>query len=326
MSVMDSLSRHPERFEFTQAVRLLRRLSLKKDIKYRPDPMPEGDNGEVVAIDHLPNQVQVTLGLEALSGCRGVIPDYLYSELLDSLHQDHSPLQAFLDVFNHRYYELSTNAVTARNLLLREEQERILGRMLVRISQKTALAQLSALPNSVLDRADASLLRFSVLMGLKSRTLQGLNQLLSEYFQLDVESFVVESIPYRMPSESLSYIGQHQGLNNQLGRGLLVGKKGIQTYQALEVLIKPKSRKEFLGLSTNSHFAHTLREIVSAYLREMIELKIYLFVKRDYIDEPMLSANGMGVRLGEANCLSPQRKADEYRKILLQPERLLCHT
>lgn len=326
MSVVQSLMQAPARYEFTQTVRLLRRISMKKDIKYRPDPMPEGDNDDVVAIEILPNQVKVTLGLEALSGCRGVIPDYLYSELLNSLHQDDSPLQAFLDVFNNRYFELAANAITANNILLREEQESILGRMLVRISQKSALAQLSALPSSFVDRSDSSLLRFSVLMGLKTRTLKGLNQLLSQYFHLDVVSLVVASIPYRMPSESLSYLGRHLGRNNQLGRGLLAGKKGNQAYQALDILIKPKNKKEFLVLSTNAHFSYTLRELVLAYLRELIEVKIYLHVRRAYIDEPTISANGLGVRLGEANCLSPQRNSDEYRKILLQPERLPCHT
>lgn len=326
MSVVQSVMHAPERYEFTQVVRLLRHLSIKKDIKYRPDPMPEGDNSDVVAIENLSSQVKITLGLEALSGCRGIIPDYLYNELLRSLHQGESPLQAFLDVFNHRYYELAANAVTTRNVLLREEQESILGKMLVRVSQKTALAQLSALPNSFIHRSDASLLRFSVLMGLKARTLKGLNQLLSQYFQLAVESSVIANISYRMPSESLSYVGQYLGRNNRLGQGLLIGKKGNQAYQSLEILIKPKNKKEFLGLSTNAHFANTLRDLVATYLRELIEVKIYLFVKRAYIDEPIISANGLGVKLGEANCLSPNRKSDEYRKILLQPERLLCHT
>ncbi len=326
MSLMPDIMQTPERVEFLQVVRLLRHISLTRKIEYHPDPMPIGDNVDVVSIESSSQRVKVMLGLEALSGCKGIIPDYLYSELLRSLHQDSSPLQAFLDVFNQRYFELLSNAATTRNALLREEQDAVLGKTLTRLSQKTALSQLYALPDSLLDKSHVSFLRFSFLLGVKNRSIRGLNQLLSEYFQLDVGSKVVGSTTYRMPQESLTRLGTALGHNNQLGGGLLLGKQGTQLYQSLEIRIKPKSRKEYLSLLTNSHFAKTFRQLVSTYLREMVDVKIYLFVKRAYIDAPVISASNIGFRIGEANCLAPERKSNEYRKILLQPERSLCHT
>lgn len=317
MSLTATMFNNPQQFEFVQVVRLLRQISLTKKIQYQSDPMPVGDNFDVVSIENTSQKVKVTVGLEALSGCRGVIPDYLYHELLQSLHDDSSSLQSFLDVFNQRYLELLSNAVTARNALLREEQEAILGKTLTRLSQKTALSQLYALPNSLLDKSDPSILRFSFLMGLKTRSLQGLNQILREYFKLDVESNVIASTPYRMPKQSFSRLGSRVGRNNQLGGGLLLGKQGTQLYQALEIRIQPASRKEYLSLLMNSHFSSTFRQLVSAYLREVVDVKIYLFVKRAYIDAPVLSSSNLGFRLGEANCLSPERKLNEYRKILL---------
>ncbi|WP_191601245.1 type VI secretion system baseplate subunit TssG [Marinomonas algicola] len=317
MSLMDTLSCNAQQFEFVQVIRLLRQISLSKRIEYHPDPMPVGDNADVVAIENAPHNIKVTVGLEALSGCRGIIPDYIYHELLRSLHDESSSLQSFLDVFNQRYFELLSNGLTARNALLREEQEAVLGKTLTRLSQKTALSQLYALPNSLLDQTDSSFLRFSFLLGLKTRSLQGLNQLLCEYFKVDVDSRVIGSTTYRMPAQSLSHLGKRLGRNNQLGGGLLLGKQGAQLYQALEIRIQPKSRKEYLSLLMNSHFSATFRQLVSAYLREVVDVKIYLFVKRAYIDAPIISSSNLGFRLGEANCLSPERKQNEYRKILL---------
>lgn len=292
----------------------------EKQLRFIPEPMPEGDSEEVISVELGVTDCKVTLGIAALSGCRGVIPDYLYQELLNALHQDELSLQAFLDVFNHRYYQLFANAMSG-NLLLKEEQETIQSATTTSLRQKDALSQLSALPQSLTEKSTTSLLKFSVLIGLKARNLRTLKQLLSEYFDLDISAKVTQKTIYRMPSDCLTKLGLYEGQNQQLGRGFLLGKQGSQYFQSLEILVKPRSHREFLGLHANWHFARSLRELVSVYLRELTDVKVYLYVKRAYINEPKLSAFNGGVRLGEANCLLPKYSPDEYRKILLQPER-----
>ncbi len=320
MSLATAVLAQPRRYEFIQVIRLLRQVAKEKQLRFVPEPMPEGDSEEVIAIELGVTTCKVTLGMAALSGCRGVIPDYLYQELLNTLHQEEFSLQAFLDVFNHRYYQLFANAITS-NLLLKEEQETLQAGNTTGLRQRDALAQLSALPQSLTNKSSTSLLRFSVLIGLKARNLSTLKQLLSEYFDLDIAAQVPEKIVYRMPLNCLTKLGQYEGQNQRLGRGFLLGKKGEQYFQSLEILVKPRSHREFLGLHANWHFARSLRELVSVYLRELTDVKVYLYVKRAYINEPKLSALSGGIRLGEANCLLPKYSPDEYRKILLQPER-----
>lgn len=320
MSLVSSVLAQPRRYDFIQVIRLLRMAAKEKQLRFVPEPMPEGDSEEVIAIELGVVNCKVTLGITALSGCRGLIPDYLYQELLNSLHQEKFSLQAFLDVFNHRYYQLFSNVIT-NNLLLKEEQEAVQASKSNSLKQKDALAQLSALPQSLTEKSTTSLLRFSVLIGLKARNLKTLKQLLSEYFDLDISAKVAAETIYRMPLDCLTKLGQIEGQNQQLGRGFLLGKQGSQHFQSLEILVKPRSHREFLGLHANWHFARSLRELVSVYLRELTDVKVYLYVKRAYINEPKLSAFNGGVRLGEANCLLPKHSPDEYRKILLQPER-----
>lgn len=320
MSLATSVIEQPRRYDFIQVIRLLRQVAKEKQIRFVPEPMPEGDSEEVIAVELGVTTCKVTLGMAALSGCRGVIPDYLYQELLKTLHQEEFSLQAFLDVFNHRYYQLFADS-TVSNLLLKEEKETFQTAGLTGLRQRDALAQLSGLPESLTNNASTSLLRFSVLIGLKTRSLSSLKQLLSEYFDLDISAKVAEKNIYRMPLDCLTKLGQQQGQNQRLGRGFLLGKQGAQYFQSLEILVKPRSHREFLGLHANWHFARTLRELVSVYLRELTDVKVYLYVKRAYINEPQISALNGGVRLGEANCLLPKYAPEEYRKILLQPER-----
>ncbi|EAQ66490.1 hypothetical protein MED121_07395 [Marinomonas sp. MED121] len=320
MSVATAMLAQPRRYDFIQVIRLLRQIAKEKQLRFIPEPMPEGDSEDVIAIELGVSTCQVTLGLAALSGCRGFIPDYLYQELLNALHQEEYSLQVFLDVFNHRYYQLFANAMT-NSLLLKEEQEIVQPANVTGLKQKDALAQLSALPQSLTDKSTTSLLRFSVLIGLKARNLKTLKQLLSAYFDLDIQAKVTEENIYRIPANCLTKLGQFDGQNQRLGRGFLLGKQGAQHFQSLEILVRPRSHQEFLGLHANWHFARSLRELVSVYLRELTDVKVYLYVKRAYINEPKLSAINGGIRLGEANCLLPKYAPEEYRKILLQPER-----
>ncbi len=99
---------------------------------------------------------------------------------------------------------------------------------------------------------------------------------------------------------------------------MLLGKVGTLHLQRLEVLIEPRSQAEFMALKDDTQLTRRLREVCHAYLRDSNDLRLYLHVRRAFISEPQLSTDRcLAVRLGEANCLAPQARPDEYRKILL---------
>ena len=315
LAVLNQPKQH--RIDFIQAIRVLRQIGRGDSIQLSAEPMPVGAPAEVVDIELLGSDARVKLGLEALSGAKGVLPDYLYEELLASLHDEEQALSDFLDLFNHRYFQLFQGTLERGNLLLRDEQEQAEQQLLTRLPQRECLANLSALPNS--SAADTGLLAYSVLLGLKSRSLSGLRQLLSDYFQVQVHVHAVPSTKYRLPENSVSRIGAQGGQNNVLGRGCLLGRIGRLNFHRLEVWIEPTERSQFERLKADNQFSKVLRKLTEAYLREVTDLKLYLYVKRAFIAQPVLSsASEAGVRLGEANCLAPQHEPEEYRKILLQ--------
>ena len=329
MSIASRLLSQPQKFDFIQAVRILNTISHAKgvscgnegiDVKLSADPMPKGAPSDVTQIDQSQQQITLSLGLEALSGCKGVIPDYLYAEMLHSLHQDERALQAFLDVFNQRYFELKASLECSGNLLLRDEKEGLLSQHTSRLSQQAALASMFALPTMKGKAHEQSTLRYGLLLGNKSRSLSGLKQLLCSYFSLDVTPRVLPSALYRIRSSHQTKIGGLQGRNHKLGQGFVLGSKGEQAYKSIEITITPKTKDEYLGLLKNNQLALVMKQLIRAYLKDNTEPKIYLYVKRDFIDSPVLSIGKQSVRLGEANCLAPERNSSHFRKILLLPE------
>ncbi|MEH6470523.1 MAG: type VI secretion system baseplate subunit TssG [Halopseudomonas sp.] len=317
MSVTDALLRQPRQFDFIQVIRLLRQLAKTRDIRLFAEPMPEGASCEVRAIEQLGSQTQIRLGLEALSGVKGVLPDYLYEELLAGLHAENGALDDFLGIFNHRYYQLLQGTLEKGNLLLRDERERLEAGSVSANSQRHCLAQLAALPGVTEERSE--LLRYSVLLGLKTRSLAGLRQLLRDYFKLQIHVNAIFQSRYRLPDSSLTRLGGEQSQNNRLGRGLLLGQSGLLHAHRLEIRVEPRDQREFLRLQADRLFAGRLQELAQAYLSETTDLKFYLYVKRALISAPILSSrSGKGVRLGEANCLAPQSRSEEFHKILLQ--------
>ncbi|WP_036817815.1 type VI secretion system baseplate subunit TssG [Photobacterium sanctipauli] len=324
MSVASHLYAQPEQFEFIQAVRILNQLAQQdgvnpnpSSIKMASDPMPKGMPSEVTGLEKANDQIKLRLGLEALSGCKGVIPDYLYAEMLNSLHQDDQALEQFLGVFNSLYYELLASVEQAGSLLLRDEKDVASSSNAARLTQRSALASMFALPPH---HHDASFLRYGLALANKSRSLSGLKRLLCDYFSLDISPQVLPSALYRIRSAHQTKIGWDKGQNHQLGKGVVLGAKGEQAFKSLEIFITPRNKDEYLNLLKNTHMANAMKQLVRAYLRESSDPKLYLYVKREYIDSPVLSSGNSSVRLGEANCLAPERKSSRYRKILLLPE------
>ena len=310
MSVIAELMRHPQRFDFIQLIRLLRHHGRDQDLRLLAEPVPVGMATEVRALEG----DEVRLGVEALSGAKGVLPDYLQEAMLIQLYRDEHALQAFLDVLNQRYYRLLQAALERSSLLLREEQEQCADSALTRrMYQHHSLKQLAALGNQ-----QQELFEYSLLLGLKSRNLNGLKQLLSGYFGVGIALKTNLEKRYRLEADSCTRLGIREGQNQTLGQGSLLGRTARLQYQTLEIHIIPATHEEYVRIQNDEQFAQAVRELTGVYLRDPVDLRLYLYVRRAFIKRPTISAKaGQPLRLGEGNCLAPERKPEEYRKILL---------
>ncbi|USD66347.1 type VI secretion system baseplate subunit TssG [Vibrio sp. SCSIO 43136] len=320
MSLTSALTTQSSRFEFIQVIRLLRALGHGAP-QLSAELVPYGAPDEVQTLEAQGEEIKLRVGLEALSGAKGMIPDYLYAELLQALHQEEFALADFIDVFNHRYLELKAAVESSANVLLRQEREKLGQQTRAKFSQWQAIALMGALPRANEPIESLSQLRFGMALASKQRNLNGLKNLLTQYFGLDVTPQVNHSAIYRIPTKYQTRIGHQLGKNHRLGDGVMAGKRGEQVLKTLDIQITPRSRKEYLALVDDLTLAQAMRSLVHNYLRDNLEIKVYLRVKREFLDKPILSSHQSTFRLGEANCLAPERNAAQFRKILLHSEK-----
>ncbi|UJF17205.1 type VI secretion system baseplate subunit TssG [Vibrio sp. SS-MA-C1-2] len=308
------LTDNPEKFDFSQAVRILTLLANQQDknLSLVPESMPDGTIYQVSQFDNNNSKMKLTVGLEALSGCRGIIPDYIYNEMLVRLHQDEDGLRDFLNVFNQRYLELFSSVELKQNLLLKKESEH---REKNKFKQTDTFISLFGLATDDQFTSAISLIRHGLNISSKNRSLTGLKRVLTDYFKLDIQLKVKSSNTFRLSREYQTQLGQCLGKNNQLGLGVVLGNHVEQYYQSIDVLISPNSKKQYQQLQNIRNLRRMMLVIINKYLRDSVDVKLYFYVKRAFIDPPQLINNKCGFSLGEANCLAPERRADMYRKV-----------
>lgn len=316
MSLVKEITTNPAHFDFIQVIRILRRSAYQGGLRFILEPLPAANRHPVQSVQLDSEQCQIRVAMTALAGAQSVLPDYFYQQLLLALHNENTALLDFVNIFNHRYFQLHLAQCERNNLLLRYEAEKHQGRNLTRFSQQRALSSISALPWQ--DKKLDGLLSYSILLGQKSRSLSGLKQLLENYFEIKVKVHTKLQSHHVLPTEILSKISALTGQNNQLGTGICLGKSCKLQAKSLEISLILDSAEQYNTFKNNTDFSQSVRKVVMLYLREHTPLKLFLQVKRKFISKPQLSTqSSLAMRLGGSNCLAPERKPEQQQNILL---------
>ncbi|MGF1755127.1 type VI secretion system baseplate subunit TssG [Vibrio makurazakiensis] len=307
-SFIQDLSAQPERYEFIQAMRLLESAQSSSrspiSIELKAEAMPTGNPQEIQYFSLKGNKAKLRLAKQALSGVKGVIPNYIYEELLSALHNEDHALKDFLDVFNQRHFEIAYRVQAQRWLLVESEQN----------AKKTALLNNIA----ALNNEHHEFFQYSLLLNQQSRSLTTLNQLLNDYFPYTIDVSCQNSERRQLPMDSLTRLGSQRGFNSQLGQGFLLGKTCLAHFNNLNISVTPKSQREFHQIQQDNALANSMLRLTQHYLRDNTPVSIYLSVKRSYLSRPTLSSNSLiAARLGEVDCLAPEQNPNQTVKILL---------
>ncbi len=309
MSLISALQAEPQRFEFVQTVRLLKQLG-HQNIELQAEIMPVAPDLQVSRVELVADKAKITLCIEALSGAKGVIPHYIYEELLSGLHSENDALKQFLDVFNLRVFELDLKLRNRSWLLLQEENAK--NTLQPRISE--TLAKLSAINSRYVPGTE--LLKYSLLLGLKSRNLRDLSQLLQDYFGYQLQIQIKPPEKHSLPQNSLTTLGCS---NNRLGQGLLLGSHCQIANSHISITLQPASREEFIAIKQAKHLAKAIKEVSSLFLRDETKVSVYQEVKRSYLLNPILSSKPeLAAKLGEVDYLAPHRIPEHRVKLLLK--------
>ncbi|OAJ92343.1 type VI secretion system baseplate subunit TssG [Vibrio bivalvicida] len=309
MNVVNDLTNNTEKYDFAQAMRLLSHFITQSDQRIRlvlkAEAMPTGDASEIQYFSLKNNNAKLRLAKQALSGVKGVIPYYIYEELLAALHDDDHALKDFLDVFNQRYFELIAQLETSPWLVVQNELH----------PEKTRLLnQIAALNDQ-----HGNFFQYAFLLGQSSRNLASLEQMLNDYFPFDIEVAAKQQERRQLPVDSLTKLGVNRTYNSRIGQGFLIGKTCLTHFNHLVVSIKPANEQDLIDIQNDRMLATSMRELIQHYLRDNTPVSIYLKVKREYLSRPKLSSNiNRAAKLGEVDCLAPERKPHKMISILLK--------
>lgn len=299
-SVIKRLLNRPFDYSFKQAVRLLERAAAfyngdapapaKNPVaRYTPPssevvrfhsrqslsfPAGEIANIEEQASSTGTSQWHMQVNFLGLTGSNGIMP-YHYSELvLKRLKIKDKSMMNFFDVFNHRLLSLFYQASVKYHLPIEHERRRLpISTWSENDSPTRILLALIGLGTPGLNHRiytkDESLLFYSGLFTKKVRTTTGLRQIIFNHFNIPVQikEFIgqwqelIDDVRTRLPGFTVP-----RGQNNQLGKSVMLGRKGWFAQGKIQIILGPLTARQLHTFAPGTSTLKALNEIVKLYI------------------------------------------------------------
>ena len=228
-----------------------------------------------------------------LTGSAGVLP-YHYSELvLKRLKVKDASMADFLDLFNHRLVSLFYQASVKYHLPLEHERKRLAPPQATDHDSHTKiLLALIGLGTNGLNRRlytrDESLLYYGGLLTKKVRTTAGLKQIIAHHFSIPVEikEFIgqwqdlIDDVRTRLPGPAFP-----RGQNNQLGRSVMLGRKGWFAQGKIRIVLGPLTPRQLHNFAPGTTTFKALNEIVKLYVNFEHDYDFVMRIRRADVPE-----------------------------------------
>lgn len=299
-SVIQGLLSRPFDYSFKQAVRLLERAaafysgngpSFSKNpvarytppssevVRFHSNQSLSFPSAEISGIDDQQsqsgtNQWHMQVNFMGLTGSNGILP-YHYSELvLKRLKIKDKSMMSFFDLFNHRLVSLFFQASVKYSLPLEHERRKLhaLSGAEGDHPTKILMALIGLGTNGLSQRLytkDDSLLYYSGLLTKKVRTSTGLKQIIYNHFSIPVQikEFIgqwqelINDVRTRLPGFVIP-----RGQNNQLGKSVMLGRKGWFAQGKIQIILGPLTAQQLHTFAPGTSTLKALNEIVKLYI------------------------------------------------------------
>ncbi|MFT6986134.1 MAG: type VI secretion system protein ImpH [Psychromonas sp.] len=334
-AVIDRLTEHPHQFSFKQAVRILERSNNYNTINetsaihsvggFMP---PQSEcvrfatrqslsfaSSEISSIKPLyannkyNNQWKMTVNFIGLTGSQGVLPYHYTETVLKRLKVKDKTIMEFFDLFNHRTASLFFQSSTKYFVPLQYERSRLHNKSSTDNFTKMLLSLVGLGTKHLGDRLytkDESLLYYAGLFNSNVRSASGLKQILKSHFSLPVQikEFVgqwqelIDDVRTRLP------IGNGIGQNNQLGKTVMLGKRGWFGQGKINIILGPLSKEQLRKFTPQTPHLKALDELVRLYLGFEHDYSFILRILRKDMPDSVNFANKSSAILGWTSCLS----------------------
>jgi type VI secretion system protein ImpH len=317
--IAELLYREPYRFEFFQAVRLLMRMSPERTVVGRftnpadevvrfgahsPVAFPASQIQDLQQPPDGPAQMRVNfLGL---TGPSGVLP-LMYSQLvLERLRERDRTLRDFFDIFNHRMISLFYQAWEKYRFPIPYERGEL------DPFSYHLLALLGLGTPGLQDRqavTDDSLLFYSGLLAMHTRSVTALRQVLSEYFEVPVEVEQFVGAWYPVEVESQCSLGEGLTYSERLGYGAVVGDEIWDQQSRVRIQLGPLTLERYLEFLPGGDAYRHLKALASFFAGEEFDVEVQLILKRREVPVCELETDA-GQQLGWTSWI----KSAEFRR------------
>jgi type VI secretion system protein ImpH len=286
------LWQEPYIFEFFQAVRLLQRLLPERELVGRFSspareivrftahaslPFPASGIQSLTNRENAPPLMVVNF--MGLTGPQGVMP-LVYTEfIVERVRSRDTTMRDFFDLFNHRMISLFYQAWEKYRFTIayeREERDRFSRYLLDLIGLGT-----QGLGNRQAVRDD-SLIYYSGLLSLHTRSESALRNILMDFFDVPVEidQFVGGWYPLDPSIQCRFDLGS--AVEEQLGVGVVVGDEVWDPQSAVRVRLGPLTLKQYVDFLPNGAAFPPLRGMLRLFSNDL-DYEVQLVLRREEV-------------------------------------------
>ena len=305
------LLEHPQRFDFFQAVRLLRIIRSRDAKSACPneiggDSLPEQEyvffKGEIghqfpaaeigeVRSNDLAGPTELTVKMMGLYGTAGVLPLHDSQRLINDRHQPGRE-KAFLDLFNHRAISLFYRAWAKSSIPL--QYERTFGRCLdfdpehscedFRLDDMSlSLLSLGGLGfkslRGRLELADTVLAFFASHFSCQRKSASALSQMIHALFGViaEIVQFVGQWLQLDEGNRSEMASPENKyGQNAQLGGGFVLGDRVWDVASKFRIVLGPLTYHQLLAFSPLGDRLKPLQQLIRTYVGPQFDFDVQL--------------------------------------------------
>jgi type VI secretion system protein ImpH len=301
------LRQDPWTFDFFQAVRLLQRMRPERSGVGTFQPASRevvrfGANSSFAFPASRIQELQWTdssapfmvVNFMGLTGPSGVLPLY-YTELLrERIRLKDRTLLNFFDLFNHRMVSLFYQAWEKYRFQVayeRGERDRFSHHLLDLIGLGT--------PGLVRRQtvSDDSLLFYSGLLSLHTRSASALRSVLIDYFDVNVELEQFVGAWYPLDQDDQCCFESGGSFSEQLGVGAVVGDEVWDHQSGLRITLGPLTLRQYVDFLPHGSAYAPLQALTKFFTGNQLECEIQLVLKREEV--PPCELDGVPAEDGE---------------------------
>jgi type VI secretion system protein ImpH len=301
-NVRELLESEPYLFAFFQAVRTLEMLQPERRpvgqfshpsrevARFAAFPSVAFPASEIQALKFRDDQQPLmTVNFMGLTGPLGVLP-LVYTELVaERSRARDTTLRDFLDIFNHRMVSFLYSAWRKYHFVVAHETG---GRDGVSAHVRDLIGMGTA---GLLNRQnvpDEALVFYGGFLSQQPRSATVLEQLLTDYFDVEVEIEQFSGAWYALDVNTQCCLGTGTPFSELLGAGAVVGDEVWDQQSVVRIKLGPLSLSRYLDFLPTGSAYKPLQDITRFFAGNEIDFELQLILKRGEVPSCELGAEG----------------------------------